>query len=77
MATQREADPEKCDNKAGRMVKSKKESTRELNYYLDMLQGKVFEAQREMMTMGIDITAKKLKNFLLVTSSYFTSKFHA
>ena len=32
MATQREADLEKWDNKAGRMVKSKKESTRELNY---------------------------------------------
>ena len=65
MATQREADPEKWDNKAGRMVKSKKESTRELNYYLDMLQGKVFEAQREMTAMGIDITANKVKNFLL------------
>jgi hypothetical protein len=30
-----------------------------------MLQGKVIEAQREMMTMGIDITANKVKNFLL------------
>jgi integrase len=65
MATQREVDPEKWDNKAGRMVKSKKESTRELNYYLDMLQGKVFEAQREMVSMGIEITANKVKNFLL------------
>ncbi len=65
MATQREADPEKWDNRAGRMVKSKKESTRELNYYLDMLQGKVFEAQREMVSMGIEITANKVKNFLL------------
>lgn len=65
MATQREVDPEKWDNKAGRMVKSKKESTRELNYYLDMLQGKVFEAQREMVSMCIEITANKVKNFLL------------
>ena len=47
------------------MVYSKKESTRELNYYLDMLQGGVFEAQREMMLKGIDITANKVKNFLL------------
>ena len=47
------------------MVKSKKESTRELNYYLDMLQGKDFEAQREMMIAGIEITAIKVKNFLL------------
>ena len=65
MATQREVDPEKWDNKAGRMVNSKKESTRQLNYYLDMLQGKIFEAQREMVSMGIDITANKVKNFLL------------
>src|SRR5688572_4749293 len=65
MATQRLADPEKWDNKAGRMVKSPKESTRELNYYLDMLQGKVFEAQREMMIAGMDITANKVKNYLL------------
>jgi integrase len=65
MATQREVDPEKWDNKACRMVRSKKESTRELNYYLDMLQGKVFEAQREMVSLGIEITANKVKNFIL------------
>lgn len=65
MATQREVDPEKWDNKVGRMVNSKKESTRQLNYYLDMLQGKVFEAQREMVSMGMEITANKVKNFLL------------
>jgi integrase len=65
MATQREVDPDKWDNKACRMVRSKKESTRELNYYLDMLQGKVLEAQREMVSMGIEITADKVKNFLL------------
>ncbi len=65
MATQREVDPEKWDNKACRMVYSKKESTRELNYYPDMLQGRVFEAQREMMLKGIDITANKVKSFLL------------
>jgi integrase len=65
MATHREVDPEKWDNKACRMVRSKKESTRELNYYLDMLQGKVFEAQREMVSIGIEITANKVKNFIL------------
>jgi integrase len=65
MATQREVDPEKWDNKAGRMVNSKKESTRQLNHYLDMLQGKVFEAHREMVSMGVEITANKVKNFIL------------
>ena len=65
MATQREADPDKWDSNAGRLIKSKKESTRELNYYLDMLQGKVFEAQRELVSTGVDITAQRIKNFLL------------
>lgn len=65
MATQRESDPEKWDNKTGRLVKSKKESTRELNYYLDLLQGKIFEAQREMVSIGIEITASRVKDFLL------------
>lgn len=65
IAIQREAEPEKWDSNAGRLIKSKKESTRELNYYLDILQGRVFEAQREMVGMGIDITADKIKNFLL------------
>jgi integrase len=64
-ATQRKADPEKWDSKAGRLVKSKKEETRQLNNYLDMLQMKVFEAHRELLTIGEEITAKKVRNLLL------------
>lgn len=64
-ATQRKADPEKWDSGAGRLVKSKKEETRQLNNYLDMLQMKVFEAHRELLTIGEEITAKKVRNFLL------------
>ncbi len=64
-ATQRKADPEKWDSKAGRLVKSKKEETRQLNNYLDMLQMKVFEAHRELLTLGEEITAKKVRNLLL------------
>lgn len=64
-ATQRKADPEKWDDKAGRLVKSKKEETRQLNNYLDMLQAKVFEAHRELLTLGEEISAKKVRNFLL------------
>jgi integrase len=64
-ATQRKADPEKWDCKAGRLVKSKKEETRQLNNYLDMLQMKVFEAHRELLTIGEEITAKKVRNLLL------------
>lgn len=64
-ATQRKADPEKWDSKAGRLIKSKKEETRQLNNYLDMLQMKVFEAHRELLTIGEEITAKKIRNHLL------------
>lgn len=64
-ATQRKADPEKWDSKAGRLVKSKKEETRQLNNYLDMLQMKVFEAHRELLTIGEEITARKVRNLLL------------
>lgn len=64
MATQRRIDPINWDKHTGRAVTSKKTSTRELNYYLDILQGKVFEAQREMVIVNIAITASKIKNFL-------------
>lgn len=64
-ATQRKADPEKWDSKASRLVKSKKEETRQLNNHLDMLQMKVFEAHRELLTIGEEITAKKVRNLLL------------
>src|SRR5690606_30593407 len=64
-ATQRKADPEKWDSKVGRLVKSKKEETRQPNNYLDVLQMKVFEAHRELLTIGEEITAKKVRNFLL------------
>jgi hypothetical protein len=62
-ATQRKADPEKWDSKAGRLVKSKKEETRQLNNYLDMLQMKVFEAHRELLTIGEDHREKGQKFF--------------
>jgi integrase len=65
LATQRKADPEKWDANAGRLIKSKKEETRQLNNYLDMLQMKVFESHRELLTLGEEITAKKIRNFLL------------
>ena len=65
IATQREADPEKWDRKTGRLVRSNKESTRELNSYLDILQARVFNAQRELVTVDDELTAQKIKDLLL------------
>jgi Arm DNA-binding domain/Phage integrase SAM-like domain len=65
VATQREIDPQKWDNKAGRAVRSKKEETRELNNYLDILQSKVFDAQRDLVSKGVEITAGRIRNLLL------------
>src|SRR5688500_15255725 len=63
-ATQRKADPEKWDSKAGRLIKSKKEETRQLNNYLDVLQMQVSEGHRELLTKVEEIAAKKINNSL-------------
>ncbi|HMG91781.1 MAG TPA: site-specific integrase [Chryseolinea sp.] len=65
VATQRETDPDKWDHKACRVVRSKKEETRELNNYLDILQSKVFDAQRDLVSKGVEITAGRIRNLLL------------
>lgn len=65
IATQREVDPEKWDSRTGRIVRSKKESTREVNAYLDLLQARIFEAQRKLVSNGEEITTEKIKNLLL------------
>ena len=54
-----------CDQEAGRLLGLKKESTRQLNNYLDVLQGKVYEAQRELVSNGLEVSAEKIRDFLL------------
>src|SRR5688572_14182986 len=64
MTTQRECDPEKWDRKAGRLLGLKKESNRELNNYLDVLHGRIFEAQRTLEHKGVVVNAEKIRDFL-------------
>jgi integrase len=64
MTTQRECDPEKWDRKAGRLLGLKKESNRELNNYLDVLHGRIFEAQRTLEYKGVVVNAEKIRDFL-------------
>lgn len=65
ISTQRECDPRTWDKRAGRAVGLKKESTRILNNYLDVLHGKIFEVQRDLVGKGIDITVEKIRDALL------------
>ena len=64
ISTQRECDPDKWDTKACRVLGLKRELTRQLNNYLDALQGKIFEAQRELQINGIEVTAENIRDFL-------------
>lgn len=64
ISTQRECDPDKWDGKACRVLGLKRELTRQLNNYLDALQGKIFEAQRELQINGIEVTAENIRDFL-------------
>ena len=59
----REFDPARWNKKAGRATGTK-EDARALNAYLDMLQVKIYEAHRELVSLGEEVTAEKLKNRL-------------
>jgi site-specific recombinase XerD len=64
MNSTRECDPEKWNSASGRM-QGHKEDAKLLNNYLDLLQAKIFEAQRELMSAGYEVTAKAIKNNLV------------
>jgi integrase len=42
-----------------------KEEVKKLNNYLDLLQSKIFEAQRELLSGGYEVTAQAIKNKLV------------
>jgi site-specific recombinase XerD len=65
IATQRQIEPERWDHQSGRVTRSKKEDARELNNYLDILHSKVFDAQRELVSRGVNVTAGRIRNLLL------------
>jgi hypothetical protein len=60
LATKRECEPEKWNAAAGRK-NGTREDTRLLNAYLDTFQAKVYEAHRQLMATGKEITIEALK----------------
>ncbi len=69
-AAKRKVDPKIWNYQAGR-VKGKTEEAKTLNHYLDLLQSKVFEAERELLKAGQPVTVTtigdKLNNKETVT----------
>lgn len=62
-ASQREIDPDKWD--AGKqLARGNTTEARQLNSFLDSLRNQVYEAQRDLLNRGEDITAQGLKTIL-------------
>ena len=64
MATQRHCEPEHWNVVTGRK-KGTREDARQLNAYLDSLQGRIYEAQHFILNCGKEVTAKRIKDRLL------------
>ena len=63
ISTKRECEPERWNSAAGRK-NGTKEDVRELNFYLDALQQKFYEAHRSLVERGGSFTADELKNLI-------------
>jgi integrase len=61
--TQREWEPAKWNSQAGRATGTK-ETARELNAYLDILQTKVYEAQRKLVDQGELVSTETLREII-------------
>jgi site-specific recombinase XerD len=64
LSAKRKWDPTKWSTAAGRAIGTKEES-RELNYYLNTLELKVYEAKKVLMEANKEITATAIKNILV------------
>ena len=60
----RECDPGNWSSAKGRVIGNKEES-KQLNNYLDLLQAKIYESQRELLSAGYEVTAQAIKNKLV------------
>jgi hypothetical protein len=63
-STQRQVDPAKWNYAAGRAITSKKEETRQLNSFLETLQSQIYEAQRDLLNKGKEVTVTAIRNKL-------------
>jgi len=64
LSAKRKWDPAKWNTAAGRVLGTKEES-KEVNYYLDSLEFKVYEAKKKLIECNKAITAAAIKNVLL------------
>lgn len=61
MFTQRSCAPDKWNSVNGRM-KGCKEEVKQFNNYLELLQSKIYEAQRDLLSAGFEVTASSIRN---------------
>lgn len=69
LSTKRKADPSLWNTVGGRLS-GKTDAARELNAYLDAVQGKVFTAKRKLLEQYGDITTEAIKNLLTGREPY-------
>lgn len=63
MSVGRECDPEMWNNSAARMTGMKADA-KQLNGFLDLIQAKVYEAYRQMIDRGLEISSENIRNTL-------------
>ena len=63
-AIQREVDPLKWNYHAGRLINTKRAEARQLNSFLDSMQAQIFEAQRELLNEGKEVTTLAIRDKL-------------
>src|SRR5690349_8517922 len=64
LTTSRQCDPTVWNNATGRATGTNEE-TRSLNQYLDLVQSKVYDAQRELLSRGENATAFAIRDKML------------
>lgn len=62
-STQRDISSEKWD-RSRQMAKGNSDDARQLNNFLDSLRAQIYEAQRDLLNRGQEVTAQALKNIL-------------
>jgi integrase len=66
-AIQREVDPLKWNYKSGRLITTKKAESRHLNSFLETMQSQIYEAQRELLNSGREVSVTAIRNKLFKT----------
>ena len=70
IATKRDCEPDKWNASSGRKV-GQKEDVRALNAFLDSLQTKVYEAQRNLVDAGKPVTANSIYTLTVPGMQWF------